>query len=436
MKPVKIGLLGLGTVGCATVAILRRNADEITRRAGRRIEITYACAQDINKERPIDLDGITLTADPFELIQHDSLDIIVELIGGVSPAHELAMAAIGTGKHVVTANKALIALYGNEIFKAAYKNDVMVAFEAAVAGGIPIIKAIREGLSGNHIQWIAGIINGTCNFILTEMYRHGSSFDDALGRAQMLGYAETDPTFDIEGMDAAHKLTILASLAFGIPLQFDKVYTEGITKLSNQDIRYADELGYKLKHLGITRRKPEGIELRVHPALVPKSRLLASVEGVMNAIVITGDAVGPTLFYGAGAGGEPTASAVVADIVDVVRTMTADPQQRVPHLAFQPDSLSDTPIIDIADIVTPYYLRLTVIDRPGVLAKVTRIFADFDISIEAILQKEPATESDPVPVILLTQRVCERDIDHAISEIEGLEEVVQKIVRIRVELLK
>ena len=389
MKPVKIGLLGLGTVGCATVAILRRNADEITRRAGRRIEITHACAQDINKERPIDLDGITLTADPFELIQHDSLDIIVELIGGVSPAHELAMAAIGTGKHVVTANKALIALYGNEIFKAAYKNDVMVAFEAAVAGGIPIIKAIREGLSGNHIQWIAGIINGTCNFILTEMYRHGSSFDDALGRAQMLGYAETDPTFDIEGMDAAHKLTILASLAFGIPLQFDKVYTEGITKLSNQDIRYADELGYKLKHLGITRRKPEGIELRVHPALVPKSRLLASVEGVMNAIVITGDAVGPTLFYGAGAGGEPTASAVVADIVDVVRTMTADPQQRVPHLAFQPDALSDTPIIDIADIVTPYYLRLTVIDRPGVLAKVTRIFADFDISIEAILQKEP-----------------------------------------------
>ena len=426
----------MGTVGCATVAILRRNADEITRRAGRRIEITHACAQDINKERPIDLDGITLTADPFELIQHDSLDIVVELIGGVSPAHELAMAAIGTGKHVVTANKALIALYGNEIFKAAYKNDVMVAFEAAVAGGIPIIKAIREGLSGNHIQWIAGIINGTCNFILTEMYRHGSSFDDALGRAQMLGYAETDPTFDIEGMDAAHKLTILASLAFGIPLQFDKVYTEGITKLSNQDIRYADELGYKLKHLGITRRKPEGIELRVHPALVPKSRLLASVEGVMNAIVITGDAVGPTLFYGAGAGGEPTASAVVADIVDVVRTMTADPQQRVPHLAFQPDSLSDTPIIDIADIVTPYYLRLTVIDRPGVLAKVTRIFADFDISIEAILQKEPATESDPVPVILLTQRVCERDIDHAISEIEGLEEVVQKIVRIRVELLK
>ena len=426
----------MGTVGCATVAILRRNADEITRRAGRRIEITHACAQDINKERPIDLDGITLTADPFELIQHDSLDIVVELIGGVSPAHELAMAAIGTGKHVVTANKALIALYGNEIFKAAYKNDVMVAFEAAVAGGIPIIKAIREGLSGNHIQWIAGIINGTCNFILTEMYRHGSSFDDALGRAQMLGYAETDPTFDIEGMDAAHKLTILASLAFGIPLQFDKVYTEGITKLSNQDIRYADELGYKLKHLGITRRKPEGIELRVHPALVPKSRLLASVEGVMNAIVITGDAVGPTLFYGAGAGGEPTASAVVADIVDVVRTMTADPQQRVPHLAFQPDSLSDTPIIDIADIVTPYYLRLTVIDRPGVLAKVTRIFADFDISIEAILQKEPATESDPVPVILLTQRVCERDIDHAISEIEGLEEVVQKIVRIRVESLK
>ena len=426
----------MGTVGCATVAILRRNADEITRRAGRRIEITHACAQDINKERPIDLDGITLTADPFELIQHDSLDVIVELIGGVSPAHELAMAAIGTGKHVVTANKALIALYGNEIFKAAYKNDVMVAFEAAVAGGIPIIKAIREGLSGNHIQWIAGIINGTCNFILTEMYRHGSSFDDALGRAQMLGYAETDPTFDIEGMDAAHKLTILASLAFGIPLQFDKVYTEGITKLSNQDIRYADELGYKLKHLGITRRKPEGIELRVHPALVPKSRLLASVEGVMNAIVITGDAVGPTLFYGAGAGGEPTASAVVADIVDVVRTMTADPQQRVPHLAFQPDSLSDTPIIDIADIVTPYYLRLTVIDRPGVLAKVTRIFADFDISIEAILQKEPATESDPVPVILLTQRVCERDIDHAISEIEGLEEVVQKIVRIRVESLK
>ena len=426
----------MGTVGCATVAILRRNADEITRRAGRRIEITHACAQDINKERPIDLDGITLTADPFELIQHDSLDIIVELIGGVSPAHELAMAAIGTGKHVVTANKALIALYGNEIFKAAYKNDVMVAFEAAVAGGIPIIKAIREGLSGNHIQWIAGIINGTCNFILTEMYRHGSSFDDALGRAQMLGYAETDPTFDIEGMDAAHKLTILASLAFGIPLQFDKVYTEGITKLSNQDIRYADELGYKLKHLGITRRKPEGVELRVHPALVPKSRLLASVEGVMNAIVITGDAVGPTLFYGAGAGGEPTASAVVADIVDVVRTMTADPQQRVPHLAFQPDSLSDTPIIDIADIVTPYYLRLTVIDRPGVLAKVTRIFASFDISIEAILQKEPATESDPVPVILLTQRVCERDIDHAISEIEGLEEVVQKIVRIRVESLK
>ena len=418
------------------MSVLRRNADEITRRAGRSIEVTHACVRDLNKQRPVELDDIVLNSDPFELIENDHLDIVVELMGGTNPAHELIMAAIGTGKHIVTANKALIALHGNEIFKSAHRNNVVVAFEAAVAGGVPIIKALREGLAGNKICWLAGIINGTGNFILDEMYRHNSSFDNALARAQSLGYAEADPIFDVEGMDAAHKLTILASLAFGIPLQFEKVYTEGITHIQAQDVRYADELGYTLKHLGIARRHGEGVELRVHPALVPQSRLLANVGGAMNAIVVMGDAVGPTLFYGAGAGGESTASAVIADLVDVIRSMKLDTVQRVPHLAFQADALLDMPIVDIEEIVTPYYMRLTVQDKPGVLAKVTRILADFDISIEAILQKECSLENAPVPVILLTHHVNERNINQAIQQIENLEETVEKVIRIRVDLLK
>ncbi|MGD8784937.1 MAG: homoserine dehydrogenase [Thioalkalispiraceae bacterium] len=435
MKPVQVGLLGLGTVGGGTVNVLKRNAEEIARRAGRGIEITHAAARDINKKRICDTDGIQMTVDPFEVVSNPYIDIVVELIGGDSLALELVMQAIDNGKHVVTANKALIAKHGNEIFAAAQKKGVMVAFEAAVAGGIPIIKAIREGLSGNQIQWLAGIINGTGNFILTEMRDKGRDFADVLKEAQELGYAEADPTFDVEGIDAAHKLTILASIAFGIPLQFDKVYTEGITKITRDDVVFAEELGYRIKHLGITKRTAKGIELRVHPTLIPERRLIANVDGVMNAVLVQGDAVGPTLYYGAGAGDEPTASAVVADLVDVVRALTSDPENRVPHLAFQADSLSDTPILEMEDVATAYYLRMYASDKPGVLAEVTKILGDHEISIEAIIQKEPEGESQQACVIMLTHRVLEKNMNDAIEKIEALAAIQDKVTRIRMETL-
>ena len=435
MNPVKIGLLGLGTVGGGTVSVLRRNAEEIQRRAGRGIEVVTATARDINKQRSFDTSGIELTTDPMVVVNREDVDVVVELIGGTDQALELVMRAISNGKHVVTANKALIAKHGNEIFSAAQEKGVMVAFEAAVAGGIPIIKAVREGLSANQIEWLAGIINGTGNFILTEMRDKGRDFADVLAEAQALGYAEADPTFDVEGIDAAHKLTILASIAFGIPLQFEKCYTEGISQITREDVVYAEELGYRIKHLGVSRRTDKGVELRVHPTLIPERRLIANVDGVMNAVLVQGDAVGPTLSYGAGAGAEPTASAVVADIVDVVRTMTADPENRVPHLAFQPDALSDLPILSMDDVETAYYLRMKVEDRPGVLADVTRIFGDADISIEAMLQKEPKQDQSNATVIILTHRIREAKMNEAIAKIEGLDSISGAVTRIRLEVL-
>ncbi len=436
MKPVKVGLLGMGTVGSGTINVLYRNAEEIARRAGREIRISHAAAKEYNADRIHGLDKIDkITDDAFEVVNNPDIDIIIELIGGYSPARELVLKAIENGKHVVTANKALIAKHGNEIFTAAQKQGVMVAFEAAVAGGIPIIKAIREGLAANQILWVAGIINGTGNFILTEMHEKGRTFDDVLKEAQALGYAEADPTFDVEGIDAAHKLTILGSIAFGIPLQFDKTYTEGITKIERQDVSYADELGYRIKHMGIARKTEKGIELRVHPTLIPERRLVANVNGVMNAVVVKGDAVGPTLYYGAGAGSEPTASAVIADVIDVARVLTTDPNNRVPHLAFQPNKLSDIPVLPMDEVVTAYYLRMQAIDKPGVLADVTRILGDAGISIEAILQKEPAEGANHVPIIMLTQRVQEKFMNKAIKEIEALDSIDDKVMRIRLETL-
>lgn len=435
MNPVKVGLLGLGTVGGGTVNVLRRNAEEIARRAGRGIQITHASARDLKKKRICNTEGITLTSEPLDVVNDPEVEIVVELIGGTELARDLVNRAIANGKHVVTANKALIARYGNEIFDAARKQGVMVAFEAAVAGGIPIIKAIREGLAGNRIEWLAGIVNGTGNFILTEMRDRGRDFADVLAEAQRLGYAEADPTFDVEGIDAAHKLTILAAIAFGIPLQFDKVYTEGITRITRADVGYAEQLGYRIKHLAIARRAAAGIELRVHPTLIPERRLIANVDGVMNAVVVMGDAVGPTLYYGAGAGAEPTASAVVADLVDVVRVLTSDPENRVPHLAFQPDALADLPILPMEQVETAYYLRLQAADRPGVLADVTRILADQDISIESILQKEPLAGESEVPIILLTHRTLEKNMNQAISRIEALSSISAKVMRIRLEQL-
>ncbi|MGR9051333.1 MAG: homoserine dehydrogenase [Gammaproteobacteria bacterium] len=435
MKPVKVGILGLGTVGGGTVNVLKRNAVEIARRAGRDIVVTRASARDLTKPRICDTEGIDLTDDPFRIVGDPEIDIVVELIGGTGLAKELVLKAIDNGKHVVTANKALIALHGNEVFAKACEKGVIVAFEAAVAGGIPIIKAIREGLSGNHIEWLAGIINGTGNFILTEMRDKGRDFADVLAEAQALGYAEADPTFDVEGIDAGHKLTILASIAFGIPLQFDKVYTEGITQITRIDVAYAEELGYRIKHLGIARKTPEGIELRVHPTLIPARRLIANVDGVMNAVLVKGDAVGPTLYYGAGAGAEPTASAVVADVVDVVRVLTGDPENRVPHLAFQPHALSDVPVLSSEQIRTAYYLRLHAEDKPGVLADVTRILAAHRISIEAIIQKEPHEGETSVPIIIRTQTTLEKEMNSAIAEIEQLTTVTGKICRIRLETL-
>ena len=436
MKPVKVGVLGLGTVGGGTVNVLKRNATEIARRAGREITITRASVKDLDKQRICDTQGIILTTDPMDIINDPDIDIVVELIGGDGLVKDLVLKAICNGKHVVTANKSLIALHGNEIFAKASEKGVIVAFEAAVAGGIPIIKAIREGLSGNQIEWLAGIINGTGNFILTEMRDKGRDFNDVLAEAQALGYAEADPTFDVEGIDAAHKLTILASIAFGIPLQFDKVYTEGITEITRLDVEYANKLGYRIKHLGIARKMPNGIELRVHPTLIPKRRLIANVNGVMNAIVIKGDAVGPSLYYGAGAGAEPTASAVVADLIDVARALTSDPENRVPHLAFQADSLVDIPVLPPSQFKTAYYLRLNAEDKPGTLADVTRILADHHISIEGIIQREPLDDAPAVPIILLTEITMEHEMNAVIEKIEALKTVTGKVNRIRLETLR
>ena len=439
MEPVKVGLLGLGTVGGGTVNVLSRNADEITRRAGRGIEISHAAARDLNKARICNTDNIKLTSDPQQVVDDPDVQIIVELIGGENLAREMVMRAIANGKHVVTANKALIAKHGNEIFSAAQAKGVMVAFEAAVAGGIPIIKAVREGLAGNHIEWLAGIINGTGNFILTEMRDKGSNFDDVLAEAQRLGYAEADPTFDVEGIDAAHKLSILASIAFGVPLQFEKVYTEGITKITREDVEYAEQLGYRIKHLGIAKRGDNGIEMRVHPTLIPEKRLIANVDGVMNAVLVKGDAVGPTLYYGAGAGADATASAVVADIVDVVRMLTSDPENRVPHLAFQADALSDVPILSMDEVTTAYYLKMQAVDKPGVLADVTNILGRRNISIEAMIQKEPtgsfSEEERTATIIMLTGNVIEGAMNQAINDIEALDTIENSVTRIRMEQL-
>ena len=435
MNPVKVGLLGLGTVGGGTLKVLSRNAQEISRRAGCDIEVVIAAARDINKPRICDVEGITLTTNPQDVVEHPDVKVVVELIGGEELARDLVMKAIANGKHVVTANKALIAKHGNEIFAEAQKKGVMVAFEAAVAGGIPIIKAIREGLAGNHVEWLAGIINGTGNFILTEMRDKGRDFADVLAEAQSLGYAEADPTFDVEGIDAAHKLTILASIAFGVPLQFEKVFTEGISNITREDVSYAEQLGYRIKHLGIARKTAQGIELRVHPTLIPEKRLIANVDGVMNAVLVNGDAVGPTLYYGAGAGAEPTASAVVADIVDVVRTLTSDPENRVPHLAFQADSLSDIPILPMGKVETAYYLRMQAEDKPGVLADVTRILGGLGISIEALVQKEPSGDAQMATVIMLTHRVLEENMNEAIQKIEALSTITGNVMRIRLEHL-
>jgi len=431
LKPVKVGICGLGTVGGGTFNVLKRNADEIARRAGRSIIVEEIGARRDNPA--IDTKGTQVSRDIFAVATNPEIDIVVELIGGYDVARDLVLTAIENGKHVVTANKALIAEHGNEIFEAAQKKNVMVAFEAGVAGGIPIIKAIREGLSANKINWLAGIINGTGNFILTEMKEKGRDFDDVLKEAQELGYAEADPTFDVEGIDAAHKLTILSSIAFGIPLQFKKAYTEGISKITTEDVQYAEELGYRIKHLGVSRRTESGVELRVHPTLIPEQALLANVNGVMNAVVVDGDAVGQTLYYGAGAGAEPTASAVVADIVDVVRTLTADRDNRVPHLAFQPGSLSDAPVLPIEQNETAYYLRMQAKEQPGVLAAVTKILGDQGINIEAIIQKE--TSEHQVPVIILTQKVLEQKMNDAIAAIEALDEINGNVTRIRVEQL-
>jgi homoserine dehydrogenase len=435
LKPVKLGLLGVGTVGASTAMVLKNNAAEIARRAGRNIEIIQASRRVVAAGLPEGSGDISLVSDPFTVVNNPEVDIVIELIGGYQPALDLVMQAIENGKHVVTANKALIALHGNEIFAAAQRKGVNVVFEAAVAGGIPIIKSIREGLSANHIEMVAGIINGTGNFILTEMRDKGRDFDDVLREAQELGYAEADPTFDVEGIDAAHKLCILSSIAFGIPLQFEAVYTEGISGISTEDVVYAGQLGYRIKHLGVARRTGKGIEMRVHPTLIPEKRLIANVDGVMNAVLVQADKLGPSLYYGAGAGADPTASAVIADIIDVARTITTDAQNRVPHLAFQPDQIVDIPILPITEIETAYYLRMRVDDRPGVMAEIARIMGDKDISIEAILQKEPETGVTRATIIMLTQKIREQQMVDAIEAITDLDAVHGKVHRIRVETL-
>jgi len=435
MRALNVGLLGFGTVGRGVFEVLARNGEEIARRAGRPIRVAWIGTRTPERARAAlrGASGVQLTHDTAAVAAHPDVDIVVELIGGIEPARTLVLDAIARGKHVVTANKALLALHGNEIFAAAHAKGVMVAFEGAVAGGIPIIKALREGLTANRIEWIAGIINGTSNFILSTMRATGASFDAVLAEAQKRGYAEADPTFDVEGIDAAHKLTIMASIAFGVPMRFDGAYHEGITKLTREDLRYAEELGYRIKLLGIARRKSAGYELRVHPTLVPAKRLIANVEGAMNAVLVKGDAVGATMYYGAGAGAEPTASAVIADLVDVTRMHTADPEHRVPHLAFQPDQLSDVPVLPIGEVETSYYLRMRVEDRPGVLADITRILADRGISIDAMIQKEPDEGEEQTDIILLTHRSIEKRVVDAIAKIEALPTVRGAVVRIRLE---
>jgi len=435
MSPIQVGLLGIGTVGGGTWDVLQRNAGEIRRRAGRAIRIARVADKDQKKARRLVGGNAKVSGNAWEVVRSPDIEIVVELIGGTGIAKALVLEAIRNGKHVVTANKALLAKHGNQIFAAAQKKGVMVAFEASVGGGIPIIKALREGLAANRIEWIAGIINGTSNFILSEMRDKGLPFATALADAQSRGYAEADPSVDIEGIDAAHKLTILSALAFGIPMQFRKAYTEGISTLTQEDIGYAEELGYRIKLLGITRRAKKGIELRVHPTLVPARRLIANVEGVMNGILVKGDAVGPTLYYGAGAGSMPTASAVVADLVDVTRLITADPGQRVPHLAFQPDRLAKDPILPIGEVETSYYLRMRVLDRPGVLADITRILADSAISIEAMVQKQPGEGESRVDIVMLTHRALEKNVNRAMARIERLPTVVGRVTRIRLEEL-
>jgi len=435
MKPIHIGILGLGTVGGGTFTVLKRNGEEIARRAGRKIVVKMVADKDLEKVRELVGNDAIITDNAHEVTCNPDIDIVVELIGGQTIAKELILEAIAHGKHVVTANKALLANHGTEIFAAARAKGVIVAFEAAVAGGIPIIKALREGLTANRITLIAGIINGTANFILSEMREKGLAFNEVLAQAQKLGYAEADPTYDIEGIDAAHKITLMSAIAFGIPVQFDKVYTEGITKLTSEDIQYAEELGYRIKLLGITKRTEKGIELRVHPTLIPIKRLIANVEGVMNAVVVKGDAVGATLYYGAGAGAEPTASSVIADLVDVARMQTADPMHRVPTLSFQPDLLSDTPMLSMDDVETSYYLRMQVVDKPGVMAEITRILADNHISISAMIQKEASDDSDKVSIIMLTHTTLERSINVAIKGIESLPVVTNQVFRIRIEEL-
>ena len=432
LKPVKVGICGLGTVGSGSFNILRNNAEEITRRVGRSIVIEQVGARRDHSE--CDMTGVNVTRDIFDVVVNPEIDIVIELIGGTSIAKELVLQAIANGKHVVTANKALIAEHGNEIFAKAQEKGVMVAFEAAVAGGIPIIKALREGLSANRIDWLAGIINGTGNFIMTEMSEKNRPFNDVLAEAQALGYAEADPTFDVEGIDAAHKLTILASIAFGIPLQFEKTYTEGISRITAEDVSFAKDLGYSIKHLGIARRAKDGIELRVHPTLISKKQLLANVNGVMNAVMVHGDAVGPTLTYGAGAGALPTGSSVVADVIDVARTLTADPDNRVPHLAFQANALSDLKVLSIDEIESGYFLNMTIQDRAGVLANITQILSKNGISIESLIQRE-REGSDLVPLVVMTHIVKERNMNMAIAEIEALPDVAGKVQRIRVETL-
>lgn len=435
MKPINVGLLGIGTVGGGTFTVLSRNEAEITRRAGRPIRVVQVADKNIELAKQVTGGNVALTDDAFAVVNNPEIDIVVELIGGYGIAKELVLKAIENGKHVVTANKALLAVHGNEIFAAAQRKGVMVGFEAAVAGGIPIIKALREGLTANRIQWIAGIINGTTNFILSEMRDKGSSFETVLKEAQRLGYAEADPTFDVEGVDAAHKLTIMSAIAFGIPMQFDKAHIEGISKLEAADIKYAEQLGYRIKLLGITKRRSKGFELRVHPTLIPAKRLIANVEGAMNAVLVQGDAVGSTLYYGKGAGAEPTASAVIADLVDVTRMETADPENRVPHLAFQPEAVADMPILPMAEVECGYYLRMRVEDKPGVLADITRILADQQISIDAMIQREPAEGEQQTDIIMLTHVAREKQVDAAIAKIEALPVVTGKLIRLRLEEL-
>jgi len=435
LKQLNVGILGLGTVGGGTYTVLTRNAAEISRRSGVAIKVVQVADRNVEHAKATVASGVDVTDDAFAVVNNPNVEVVVELIGGYTLSKELVLKAIANKKHVVTANKALIALHGNEIFAAAKANNVIVAFEAAVAGGIPIIKALREGLAANRIEWLAGIINGTTNFILTEMREKGLNFADVLGEAQRLGYAEADPTFDVEGIDAAHKLTIMSAIAFGMPMKFEQAYTEGITKLQQTDIKYAEELGYRVKLLGITKRTDKGVELRVHPTLIPEKRLVANVNGAMNAVVVKGDAVGPTLYYGAGAGAEPTASAVVADLIDVARLIDASSEQRVPYLAFQPDQVQDLPILPIDKVQSAYYLRLRASDKPGVLAEVTKILGDRAISIDAMMQKEPDENETEADIVILTHITLEKNMNEAIAAIEALTAINGKLVRIRMEEL-